>query len=306
MKGTRTAARLNRIASLASLCLACVLIGIKLWAWIATGSVAMLTSAIDAIVDAGAAIATFAGVRYAAKPADRDHRFGHGKAEALAAFVQAMFLAGAAVVLVFQSVERLINPEPLVNLGLGFWIIIGSTIAAAGLVAMQSWVTRRTASTAIAADKAHYLTDIAVNLAVLAAFAVTALTGWVSADPAFALGISLYMLWNVKSITQHALRQLLDRELSTQDRHRIRDAVLATSGVHALHDLRTRDAGDRVFVEFHLEVDGNLTVTHGHAVSEAAEAVVAALFPGGADTVVHIEPAGIKDSRLDAMVGGRA
>ncbi len=305
MKGTRAAARLNRLASLASLGLACVLIAVKIWAWIATGSVAMLTSAIDAIVDAGAAIATFAGVRYAAKPADRDHRFGHGKGEALAAFVQAMFLAGAAVVLVFQSVERLINPEPLVNLGLGFWIIIGSTIAAAGLVAMQSWVTRRTASTAIAADKAHYLTDIAVNLAVLAAFAVTALTGWVSADPAFALGISLYMLWNVKSITQHALRQLLDRELSTQDRHRIRDAVLAVTGVHALHDLRTRDAGDRVFVEFHLEVDGNLTVTHGHAVSEAAEAAVSELFPGGVDTVVHIEPAGIKDARLDAALGGR-
>jgi cation diffusion facilitator family transporter len=305
MKGTKAADRMNRLASLASLCVACVLIGIKLWAWIATGSVAMLTSAIDAIVDAGAAIATFVGVRYAARPADRDHRFGHGKAEALAAFVQAMFLAGAAVVLVFQSVERLINPEPLAHLGLGLWIIIASTAAAAGLVAMQSWVTRRTASTAIAADKAHYLTDIAVNLAVLAAFAVTALTGWVSADPAFALGISLYMLWNVKSITQHALRQLLDRELSTPERHRIRDAVLAVPGAEAIHDLRTRDAGDRVFVEFHLEVEGNLTVTEGHAVSEAAEAAVGALFPS-AETNVHIEPAGIKDARLDAALAGRA
>lgn len=302
MTGTRAAERLNRIASLASLALACCLIGVKLWAWIATGSIAMLTSAIDAIVDAGAAVATFVGVRYAARPADRDHRFGHGKAEAVAAFVQAMFLAGAAVVLVFQSIERLINPEPLAHLGLGLWVIIGSTIAASGLVAMQSFVTRRTASTAIAADKAHYLTDIAVNLAVLVAFVVTALTDWVDADPVFALGISLYMLWNVKTITQHALRQLLDRELPTADRRRIHDAVLAVSGVAALHDLRSRDAGDRVFVEFHLEVDGNLTVTHGHAISEAAEAAVLGLFPGGADVVVHIEPAGIKDNRLDASV----
>lgn len=301
MKGSRAANRLNRIASLASLCLAAVLIGVKLWAWIVTGSVAMLTSAIDAIVDAGAAVATFAGVRYAARPADRDHRFGHGKGEALAAFVQAMFLAGAAVVLVFQSVERLIHPEPLAHLDLGLWIIIASTIAAAGLVALQSFVARRTASTAISADRAHYLTDIAVNLAVLAAFIVSGLTGWASADPAFALAISGYMLWNVKGITQQALRQLLDRELATAERRRIREAVLAVPGVQALHDLRTRDAGDRVFVEFHLEVDGNLTVTHGHAVSEAAEAAVSALFPS-ADTVVHIEPAGIADTRLDAEI----
>ena len=306
MTGSPAARRLNRLASLASLCLACVLIGVKLWAWITTGSIAMLTSAMDAIVDAGAALATFAGVQYAAKPADRDHRFGHGKGEALAAFVQAMFLAGAAVVLVFQSVERLINPEPLSHLGLGLWIIIGSTIAAMGLVAMQSWVTRRTASTAIAADRAHYLTDIAVNLAVLAAFLVTGLTGWINADPIFALGISCYMLWNVKSITQHALRQLLDWELPSHDRDNITKAVLAVAGVNALHDLRTRDAGDRVFVEFHLEVDGSMTVTDGHAVSEAAEAAIRVLYPNGVDTVVHIEPAGINDARLDAAIGTTA
>ena len=306
MTGSPAARRLNRLASLASLCLACVLIGVKLWAWITTGSIAMLTSAMDAIVDAGAALATFAGVQYAAKPADRDHRFGHGKGEALAAFVQAMFLAGAAVVLVFQSVERLINPEPLSHLGLGLWIIIGSTITAMGLVAMQSWVTRRTASTAIAADRAHYLTDIAVNLAVLAAFLVTGLTGWINADPIFALGISCYMLWNVKSITQHALRQLLDRELPSHDRDNITKAVLAVAGVNALHDLRTRDAGDRVFVEFHLEVDGSMTVTDGHAVSEAAEAAIRVLYPNGVDTVVHIEPAGINDARLDAAIGTTA
>ena len=306
MTGSPAARRLNRLASLASLCLACVLIGVKLWAWITTGSIAMLTSAMDAIVDAGAALATFAGVQYAAKPADRDHRFGHGKGEALAAFVQAMFLAGAAVVLVFQSVERLINPEPLSHLGLGLWIIIGSTIAAMGLVAMQSWVTRRTASTAIAADRAHYLTDIAVNLAVLAAFLVTGLTGWINADPIFALGISCYMLWNVKSITQHALRQLLDRDLPSHDRDNITKAVLAVAGVNALHDLRTRDAGDRVFVEFHLEVDGSMTVTDGHAVSEAAEAAIRVLYPNGVDTVVHIEPAGINDARLDAAIGTTA
>jgi cation diffusion facilitator family transporter len=302
MKGTAAADRLNRLASLCSLTLAVTLIGVKVWAWLATGSMAMLTAAIDSVVDAGAALATFAGVRYAARPADREHRFGHGKGEALAAFVQAMFLAGAAVTLAFQSGERLLDPEPVAHLDLGLWVIVASTLATAALVTLQAWVALRTGSTAIAADKAHYLTDIAVNLAVLTAFIVTGLTGWARADPSFALAISGYMLWNVRAIARDALAQLLDRELGPEDRRRIHDAVLACAEVRAIHDLRTRDAGDRVFVEFHLEVDGDLTVTHGHAISEAAEAAVAALFPAGAEVTVHIEPAGIDDRRLDAMV----
>ena len=207
---------LRQMASLASLAVVLVSIAVKFWAWFATGSVAMLTSALDALVDSASALVTFVGVRFAQQPPDRHYRWGHGKAEAIAALMQGLFLAGAALALVFQSIGRLIRPEPLDALGLGMWIIGLSTIAAAGLVIMQSWVLRWTGSTAIAADRTHYTTDIAVNLAVLAALAITLLTGWQRADPVFALSISAYMLWNARGITVEALRQLMDRELEVK------------------------------------------------------------------------------------------
>jgi ferrous-iron efflux pump FieF len=293
---------LRRLASTASLVVAFVLIAIKFWAWIATGSVALLTSAIDALVDAGASLATYVGVRYAQQPPDAEHRWGHGKGEALAALMQALFLAGAGLVLVVESVQRLIRPEPLEAIAFGLWLIGGSTAAAAGLVLLQSWVLHKTGSTAIAANRAHYTSDIVVNLAVLAALAVTTITGWQRADPLFALAISGYIFWNARSIAAKALRQLLDLELDPEDRERIRRTVLESPGVHALHDLRTRDAGDRVFVEFHLEVDGGLPVYRGHAIGDNAEAAVRELFPDGAEVTVHIEPAGIRDKRLDDRV----
>lgn len=140
---------LRKAMSGLSLGVAFILIAIKLAAWLATGSVALLTSAVDAVVDAAASTVTFVGIRYAERPADREHRFGHGKAEAIAAFTQATVLAGSALVLVFQSTQRLISPEMLEQIDLGLWVIAGSMLVAGGLVLMQTWVVRRTGSTAI-------------------------------------------------------------------------------------------------------------------------------------------------------------
>jgi ferrous-iron efflux pump FieF len=295
-------AGLRKMASWTSLAVALVLVVVKVVAWVATGSVALLTSAIDALVDTASSLATFIGVRYAERPPDHDHRFGHDKGEAIAGFTQAIFLAGAAMVLAFQSIERLAYPEDLTDLNIGLWTILGSLIAAAGLVLLQTWVVRKTGSTAIAADRAHYLTDVAVNLAVLAALGVTRLTGWRRADPLFAIIISTYMLWNGFKIAAHALEQLLDRELPDKERDRINEAVLACKDVRGVHDLRTRQAGDRVFIEFHLEVNGGFTVERGHAVCDASEAAVRRLFTETVEVTAHLEPAGIDDDRLDDRV----
>jgi ferrous-iron efflux pump FieF len=293
----------RRLASRISLVVAMILVVVKLAAWILTGSVALLSSAMDALVDTAASLATFFGVRYAERPPDQDHRFGHGKGEAVAGFTQATLLAGAALALAAQSAERLFFPEPVQLIGLGLGVIFGSLIAATGLVVMQTLVVRRTGSTAIAADRAHYVTDIAVNLAVLTALGVTRSTGWERTDPVFAMVISGYMLWNSRGIALEALRQLLDHELPNEERLRISKTILACEGVRGLHDLRTRYAGDRFFVEFHLEVDGNLTIDQGHAVGDSTEASVERLFPSIAEVTAHLEPAGIKDDRLDDLVG---
>ncbi|HZZ10062.1 MAG TPA: cation diffusion facilitator family transporter [Paraburkholderia sp.] len=294
---------LRRFASTTALAVAVVLVGAKVWAWWATGSISLLTSAADGLVDVIASLVTFVGVRYAARPVDSGHRYGHGKAEAVAAFIQALLLAAAAVGLGAESAGRLVSPQPLTEMGFGIWIIIVSSFAAAGLVAIQTYVVKRTGSTAIAADRAHYVTDVAVNLAVLVALVLQRYTGWTRADASGAMAISCYMLWNARGMAQQALVQLLDRELSVTDRDRIRAAVLATGGVRAVHDIRTRDGGDRVFVEYHVEVDGWVSVSEGHTISDQSELAVMALFPA-ADVTAHLEPAGIVDRRLDDLVDG--
>jgi ferrous-iron efflux pump FieF len=293
--------RLRRLASGTSLVFALVLVGVKLAGWLLTGSVALLTSAVDAGLDVLASAVTFIGIRFAERPADREHRYGHGKGETLAAFVQALLLASAGLVLLIQSVERLVTPEPLEAIGTGLWLIGGSLLAAIALVALQSWVLARAPSHAIAADRVHYLTDIVVNLAVLAALGLTGLTGWTRIDPGFASAISIYMMWCARGILLEALRPLLDQELPAADRDAILGTLRACPGVRNAHDLRTRDAGDRIFIECHLEVDGALTITVGHAISHAAETAVLRLYPN-AEVITHLEPAGIQDERLDDKV----
>jgi cation diffusion facilitator family transporter len=302
-KDTASARTLNVLSTRVTLAAAILLLAMKLAGWLITGSMALLASAVDGLVDTGASIVTLVGVQYAQRPPDREHRFGHGKGEAVAAFTQASFVAGAAGILAFQSIGRLVVPARLEALEVGVWLIAISLAAACGLIAMQSWVVNRTGSTAIAADRVHYLSDAAVNAAVLLALVVTKWTGWTRADPALALAISAYMLWNAYAIANAALEQLLDRELPTEERARIKETVRACAGVRDIHDLRTRFSGDRTFVEYHLEVDPGLTVDAGHAIGDATEAAVQNLLPGTVEATAHVEPHGIDDERLDDAVG---
>jgi cation diffusion facilitator family transporter len=293
---------LRRLASAIALGAAVVLIVVKLWGWMATDSVALLTSAADAVVDALAATATFFGVRFAQHPADLEHRFGHGKGEALAAFTQAILLASTATVLAAQSFWRLIYPQQLTAITLGIWIALGGLATSSLLAAMQTWVVRRTGSTAIAADRAHYIMDAILNGAVLIALALTSVTGWERADPISALIIAGCMIAGARRVAETASRQLLDHELPHEQRERIKAAAVACVGIRGVHDLRTRDAGDRVFVEFHLEVDGHVSVHEGHSMVDAAERAVARLFTKETEVIGHLEPSGIEDDRLDDRV----
>jgi len=293
---------LRRLATSIALGAAIALIVAKLWGWMATDSVALLTSAADAVVDAMAATATFFGVRFAQHPADLEHRFGHGKGEALAAFTQAILLGSTATVLAAQSVWRLIYPQQLTSITLGVWIAVAGLATSGLLAAMQSHVVHRTGSTAIAADRAHYLMDTLLNGAVLTGLLLTSVTGWQRADPIAALIIAGCMIAGARRVAEIASRQLLDQELPREQRERIKAAAVGCVGIRGVHDLRTRDAGDRVFVEFHLEVDGHVSVHEGHSMVDTAERAVAGLFAKETEVIGHLEPAGIEDDRLDDRV----
>lgn len=300
------ASQLRRWSSYASFSVAVVLVIAKASAWVITDSLSLLASLVDAAVNVTAALVTLLGVRYAARPADSMHRFGHGKAEPLAALIQAVLLAGAASVLVFDGLHRLIEPQALSQLNLGLGVIAGSTLLTGSLVLFESHVARRTGSHAIAADRAHHLSDVAANLAVLLALGLTKLTGWPRFDPLFAIAIAFFFGWSAFRIARSSADTLLDHELPSEQRQRITQLVKAHPHARGMHDLRTRSSGLVKFIEFHLELDAGLSVQDAHGIADSIECTLKDAMPS-CEVIVHIEPAGIRDERLDDRIGsGRA
>jgi len=293
--------RLNDLAAIASVAVAAVLIGAKFAIWIATGSVAILGSLIDSGIDALASAITFVSVRQAAQPPDRAHRYGHGKAEAIGAFVQAGFVLGSAFFLAIEAVRRLFDPQPVEQSGLGVAVLLLATLLTAALLAFQGHVVRRTGSIAIRADSLHYRSDLLMNLAVIAALVLGEATGWARIDPLFGLGIVVVLLLGASRVARHALDMLMDRELPAAQRARIRALALEHPKAHDVHDLRTRRAGADLFIELHLELDGRLSLEQAHAITHEVEERIRAAFPA-ADITVHQEPAGLQDERLDAQI----
>jgi ferrous-iron efflux pump FieF len=293
--------RLTHLAAVASVGVAATLICAKLVIWVITGSVAILGSLVDSGLDAIASIVTFISIRQAAQPPDRAHRYGHGKAEAIGAFVQAGFVLGSALFLASEAVRRLINPQPIEQSGLGIAVLLLAILLTAALLGFQRFVVRRTGSIAIQADSLHYRSDLLMNLAVIAALVLSEATGRPIIDPLFGVGVVLVLLYSAFGVARHALDMLMDRELPAEQRAYIRRLALEHPGAHNVHDLRTRRAGADVFIELHLELDGELSLEQAHDLTDEVEARIRAAFPG-ADIIVHQEPAGLADERLDAQI----
>jgi ferrous-iron efflux pump FieF len=296
--------RLNHLAAIASIAVAALLIGAKLAIWIVTGSVAILGSLVDSGIDAIASLVTLISVRQAAQPPDRAHRYGHGKAEPLGAFAQAGFVLGSALFLASEAIRRLITPEPIRQTELGIVVLLFAITLTAGLIAFQRYVVRRTGSIAIRADSMHYRSDLLMNVAVIAALLLTEATGLLIIDPLIGLAIVGVLLYMALAVARHALDMLMDRELPAEQRAQIRQLVLAHPEARGLHDLRTRRAGTDVFIELHLEIAGNLSLEQAHEITDQVEARLREAFPD-ADILVHQEPAGLKDERLDAKIAAR-
>lgn len=294
--------RLLRLATAVSVSVASVLAILKLAAWLVTGSAAILSSLLDSLVDVAASGILLISVRHALRPPDRSHRFGHGKAESLGAIMQAAFIAGSAVLLIFESAGRFITPTPIAEVPLGIAVMAISFVATIVLIIFQQNVARRTASSAIAADRLNYVGDTATSAVVLVVLLMGQQSGWLWLDPAAAIGIALWLLLSAWRIARRAADSLMDRELPREDRTRIAAIVRADPEVVDLHDLRTRSAGGTRFIELHVEMDGALTLRQAHTVCDRLEAALRRDFPD-AEVLLHQEPAGLDDERLDHRIG---
>lgn len=283
--------RLVTTAAIAASVVAGLMILAKLMAWFYTGSASMLASLTDSLLDISASLINLMAIRYALVPPDRDHRFGHGKAESLAGLAQSAFISGSAIFLIINGISRLLNAQEVTHAGLGVWVMLFSLVLTIGLVMFQGYVIRRTHSVAIRADQLHYRSDILLNIGVLLAIAL-AWHGWHWADGAFAVLIGGYILKGALKIGYDSVQMLLDRQLPEEEQRRIMDTCLAVEGVRGLHELRTRQSGPTRFIQLHLELDDQLPLVKAHRIADQAERELRGLFPD-TDVIIHMDPVSV-------------
>ncbi|MDD3181784.1 MAG: cation diffusion facilitator family transporter [Alphaproteobacteria bacterium] len=294
---------LRRLTSYASVIVAATLIVAKAWAYYTTDSVALLSSLVDSGVDMLASLITAYGVIVALRPPDHNHRYGHGKAEALAALAQSVFILVSSGLLIKEAAHRFISPAPIQNIETGYLVMSLAIVLTVLLLALQSYAVKRTKSLAIASDRLHYVGDVLINLAVVVTFAFQDYfkANWI--DPLFALAIAGGMCVGAVKIAYGALNVLMDKELPDNERSKILAIAQNVKGVCGAHDLRTRMDVGRYIIEIHIEMDPHISLHESHEITEAVTAAIQAIYRN-ADILIHQDPFGIKEPRLDAEIEG--
>ncbi|HUD52414.1 MAG TPA: cation diffusion facilitator family transporter [Parvibaculum sp.] len=287
-------AKLMKRATYAAVAVAVTLIVIKGAAFYLTGSIAMLGTLMDSLLDGAASLLNLVAVGHSLTPADDEHRFGHGKAEALAGLGQAIFIFASAGYIVFEAIMRIVNPVPVENSAVGIAVTVAAIVITLALVAFQRHVVAQTNSLAIEADSTHYRGDLFMNLSVVAALVLSGLFGIRWADPFFGLAIAVLIGISAAQIVFGSYNQLMDRELSEADRERIKAIALSHPEAINIHDLRTRTSGTRSFIQFHLELDSAISLMNAHRISDDVEARIMEAFPD-AEVIIHQDPAGVEE-----------
>jgi ferrous-iron efflux pump FieF len=275
-------------ATKASVFVAFILLIVKYYAWFETGSIGVLAALVDSLLDLGASLINMFAVRYALIPADDEHKFGHGKAEALAGLGQALFIVSSAVFLIIYTFERIINPKQLESFDIGLSIIVFSMALTFILVAYQRYVVKLTGSIAVKADSVHYSTDLISNAGILVGFGLAYL-GWIYSDPIIGLLIGVYILKSALEIGYESVQLLIDRELPEEEQQLIHKLATKHSDVIEVHDVRTRQSGHTKFIQLHLVLDGGLTLLEAHVVSDEVERNIRKEFQY-ADILIHQDP----------------
>lgn len=285
------AAHITRITAMLSVSVAVFLIALKLWAWLASGSVSILSSLADSGLDMAASIFTLLAVIYAARPPDNEHRYGHGKAEGFAAVFQAVLVGVSATLIGVEAVNRFMSPEPIARTGLALGVMVVSIIATLGLVTAQTRAIRRTGSVATSGDRAHYTADIAANLVVIAGVIGASWLGQRWVDPLAGLLVAAWLVWSALEVARGGIDQLLDRELSDEFRKRVEELAVDGETILSIHMLRTRAAGPYLHIQFHADMPKHLSLIWAHEAMVACENRIRAEFPA-ADIHIHPDPKG--------------
>jgi ferrous-iron efflux pump FieF len=287
-------AMLTARAAFASIAMAVTLIVLKSWAALQTSSMAMLGSLADSGLDLVASLVVLLGVRIAAQPADYEHRFGHGKAEALAALVQVILITLSAIFIGFRAVQRLLSGAQTAEAELGIGVSVVAMVLTVALITYQRHVVRRTGSLAIGTDRLHYSSDLMLNGSVIVALVLDQFAGLTGADAVFGLLIALWLAWGAWKASSHALDQLMDREWPDERRERFLAATKEYPELAGLHDLRTRSSGTHYFAQFHVWVPAEWTVQEAHDRLDRVEEQLQQRFPD-TEILIHVDPEGQTD-----------
>jgi len=293
--------RLKRAATIASITTAVGLSLLKTFGALYTGSLAVLSSMIDSLADIFASSVTYIAVKYSSRPASDKHRYGYGKAEALSALIQSAFIAGSGIFVMYDGFSRLLSPKALEKTDIGILIMSVSLVASIALIIFQKYVTKRTKSQAIAADSAHYAVDMMTNASIIISLLVVKYFNISWFDTLTAFVISTYLLINAYHLARNAVSLLMDEELSDDIRTDIIRIVRNSPFTKGIHDLRTRDLGGSYMFEFHLELDGNLSLYDAHDLTDMVEDEILESYPD-AQIIIHQDPAGIEEKRLDQII----
>jgi ferrous-iron efflux pump FieF len=292
-------AELTQNAARISLLVGILLVAIQLYAYFMTNAMVVLASVLESVMDAIASATALFALHKAHRPADHNHRYGHGKAEPLVTMGQAAFVAGSGLYFFAESISRILRPEPIAHSGLGITIMIISSVMILVLLIYQHRVIRRTDSMSIKADFLHYVNDIVVNAVVIITLWLGTNLLWL--DGAASVIIAIYVLWSAWNLAKTATGELMDKELDEESREAITAILTAHPAVSDIHDLRTRRSGPDVFIDAHIEMPGDMTLQAAHHVTDELESTLLQKFPN-AHIILHQEPAGIDDPRLDEKI----